>query len=257
MTRAIDTTAIPPSEIHDLSANEQSRRENRDVLHGRNGRSAEDGRDYGRDRRERGSHGDAFEAVQSDSIAHFSRVMMQAAKRPSDDDGQDDDTTSEEGGVQVLFDSSLRLPTALNRDALSQVPSDGARIDMQIDQIVSRIDLHLKAAVRASHMSSERSTTFSLPASGSTPGLQNVAVTFTDTSLTVNLCFQTAFGGNEATSDLLAATAHLAQVLQGHLPGRRIRVVQSSGTANATSDITTHFPGDETGFLFGHRGQNS
>lgn len=154
----------------------------------------------------------------SQSSALF-QVMMGLAK----DDGADRDGTREGGDetMIVLFETR-QGGTSISAPAKAQ-QSSPAGLDSQVEQIYEKIISRLESVKRPGPVVSNAPVNFNIPVNAGAQGLSRLEVSFTDAQVTVKLFFP----AGEAGQDLMLAAGQLGHLLQGHLPNRRIKILQA------------------------------
>ncbi|EHS51702.1 hypothetical protein PDO_5075 [Rhizobium sp. PDO1-076] len=147
---------------------------------------------------------------------------------------EENDINTEYGAVQILFDSSA----VVDLPATPHLPNDNkqAELEARIERIFADVTLRVNAAIRPFHAIASGPVTITVPIDGGDNGLNRIEVTLVESIVTIKLCLPEFSINGGASEQLVAATSQLGQLLLSHLPGRRIKIVQSADTPNDGND---------------------
>ncbi|QFT33939.1 hypothetical protein FIV00_25815 [Labrenzia sp. THAF82] len=157
------------------------------------------------------------------SGALFQKIMGRVNTAGGKDDSTGDRGSREHGDevTVVLFDAR---PAAAGSPAPAQVTKPlSPELDSQVQQIYEKIVSRMDAAKRPGPVVSNAPVNFNIPVDAGSQGLHRLEVSFSDSQVTVKLFFP----AGEAGQNLVNAAGQLGHLLQGHLPNRRIKIVQA------------------------------
>jgi len=240
MTKDIRPIPNPMANLSGLLKEASSFRQDPQFSKGGKGTPTKDPRDYARDGRQTASQQKGSDAALSQRSAFFEQKLFQAEKDQGFQSRDDEDGSGEEA-VQVLFETAQpgRQGGAVAQAAQTARSETSARVDEIFKQITMRVD----AAIRPGPAVASGPVSMNIPLNVSESGLTGIQVSLSDTAVTVKLCFPAAPTPGDASQQLLAAASQLGQLLQAHLPGRRIRIEQSTPTIEEAQKDDT--PGTE------------
>lgn len=159
-------------------------------------------------------------------------AQSQNQEQREDDDEQD----------VLLWEIAPSLRTEMAGASLKAAIALQPETDTRVEKIFKQVSIRLDAAIRPGPQVATTPQTISIPLDQATTGLTHIDVVMSDDLVTVKLVgminapqtagsagpvLSTGVTGPDPNQQLLAAAAQLGQMLQAHLPGRRIRIVQS------------------------------
>lgn len=172
--------------------------------------------------------GSASSARSSSISSNQSGALFQEIMGRVNNAGGKDDRTGERGSREHDDEVTVVLFDARPAVAGSQAPAPAAKslppeLDSQVQEIYEKIVSRMDAAKRPGPVVSNAPVNFNIPVDAGSQGLHRLEVSFSDSQVTVKLFFP----AGEAGQNLVNAAGQLGHLLQGHLPNRRIKIVQA------------------------------
>lgn len=180
------------------------------------------------------AHLNHVDEVLSERGAMFEAELLLASQlQPAGERKKElDDDDALAANVQLLYDSVRAFGIG---DVTTTAIPPASRVQAHhVEQIVNQVVMRLHAESRIEPQISVGPVTILIPKESVATGLDRIEVDFTADGITVLLHFDMAPAGNP--EQLLSAAAQLGQSLQDHLPGRRVRITQSSGAVDLDDD---------------------
>jgi hypothetical protein len=191
------------------------------------GTSAKDTKGSARDKQQTCGRDSQSDASLSERFARFEHKLNRAEE---EDDGQsgDGDGKSDEAAMLVLFETG----NARNFEASAVQPSKSTfpQGALRAEEIFMQVSRRLDAEMRPGPAVSSGPVQIVIPLQTGGSGVTRIEVTLSEGGVAVKLCVPVAQAG--ASQELLAAASQLGQLLQAHLPGRRVKIVQSSAESD-------------------------
>ena len=220
------------------------------------GKSKSGTKEFGEGNRHAGARQGDSGAAMSQRSTLFTQHLLDAGALWSRHGGgahSGDDGDSETGNaaevVHVLFESA---PLARSEGPVAAPPQAMRQaLDDRVERVFAQVSMQVTAAIRPGPQVTSGPINISIPTGEPGSGLSQIDIAIGDGLVTVKLCLPGVPVPGDASQQLLAAASQLGQLLQTHLPGRRIKIVQASTAPGAAQDepapvagraITAAFP---------------
>jgi len=186
-----------------------------------------DAREYADDNHQSFGQRDDSDATLSQRFALFERTLHQAARDRSS--RRDDDEDQADGDViQVLFETGQQRSHGGSPAPAQQ--SEASPTEARAERIFKQVSMRIDAAIRPGPSVSPGPVRITIPVDPADVGSTRIEVTLSDALVTVKLYLPAASSPAEASPQLLGAASQLGLLLQAHLPGRQIRIVQAAAS---------------------------
>lgn len=211
-------------------ANRQKSRQSGDDR-GASNRDTKDTKGYERDGRHTSSRQGGFDA----KLIHHGMLFEQElglAKRHHSSAQKDDDENTQGQNVQILFDTghATHEADAFNASASqSRAPETAARAEQVFKQVAMRI----VSECQTNRFLGSGPVMITIPLERGGTGMDKIEIRLDEGMASITLCFADA---KETSQQLVAAATQLGRLLQDHLPGRRIKIAQSSPEADGADN---------------------
>lgn len=237
MTKPIGTGSDQAVQIQGLQTEAGIVRREPDLSNGDRGTSGKHTKEPASEKRQSSGHKKDSGGDISQRMALFEQQLLVAGKpRPSSNDSEtgDGDAKEDRAVLQVLFDSTR--PAASGGPAAPPTVSTHSRVDARVERIFRQVTMQVEAAIRPGPCVTPAPVTITIPLDATATGLSNIEVTLGDTMVAVKLNFAPILLPGDASQQLIGAAGQLGHMLQAHLPGRGIRIMQSFSAADDAPD---------------------